>query len=187
LKKTCTYLEAAIANGTAPSTWSPGTTANWSCWWRNLMTGDKPNPDQFEIGQGQANTKIIITGRNCSYDPDDLASAASIAKDYNGGGKNDWFLPSRKELNALCLEFFNDPNSEYAGNVWSEYQLDGCRGRQSDVTGTANETQWRFAAVRYWSSSEGSQDYAMTQDFNSGTQGSQRKSFRFSVRPVRAF
>jgi hypothetical protein len=47
------------------------------------------------IGTGSANTDAIIAAQGSgSY-------AASIARDYNGGGYTDWFLPSKDELNQL--------------------------------------------------------------------------------------
>ena len=49
------------------------------------------------IGTGSANTDAIIAAQGSgSY-------AASIARDYNGGGYTDWFLPSRDELNQLYV------------------------------------------------------------------------------------
>ena len=148
---TCKYLEAAIANGTTLSTWkpgttaTPGTTAQWGCYDTEVMNAAQRTAS-LEIGTGRANT-MKITERICKG-TDDSTSAASIAKAYNGGGMDDWFLPSRKELNALCLEFFNDPNSKYAGNdLWTGYQKDGCIGRQSAVTSATNVTPgWSFAA-----------------------------------------
>ncbi len=47
------------------------------------------------IGTGLTNTNAIIAAQGSgSY-------AASIARDYNGGGYTDWFLPSKDELNQL--------------------------------------------------------------------------------------
>ena len=47
------------------------------------------------IGTGLTNTNAIIAVQGSgSY-------AASIARDYNGGGYTDWFLPSKDELNQL--------------------------------------------------------------------------------------
>ena len=47
------------------------------------------------IGTGLTNTNAIIAAQGSgSY-------AASIARDYNGGGYTDWFLPSKDELNLL--------------------------------------------------------------------------------------
>ena len=49
------------------------------------------------IGTGLTNTNTIIAAQGSgSY-------AASIARDYNGGGYTDWFLPSKDELNQLYV------------------------------------------------------------------------------------
>ena len=49
------------------------------------------------IGTGLTNTNAIIAAQGSgSY-------AASIARDYNGGGYTDWFLPSKDELNTLYV------------------------------------------------------------------------------------
>jgi hypothetical protein len=46
------------------------------------------------IGAGRKNTSLIL-----ATDAD--APAAKACKDYSGGGKTDWFLPSKDELNEL--------------------------------------------------------------------------------------
>ncbi len=47
-----------------------------------------------EIGEGKANTKAIMS--SCK------TSGAELAHSFVGGGKQDWFLPSKNELNELC-------------------------------------------------------------------------------------
>ena len=49
----------------------------------------------MDFGSGSANTDLIIAQNNGA------ASAAKLCRDYNGGGKTDWFLPSRFELSRL--------------------------------------------------------------------------------------
>ena len=46
------------------------------------------------IGAGKANTAAILA-------IDGNAPAALACKNYDGGGMNDWFLPSRGELNEM--------------------------------------------------------------------------------------
>jgi len=48
---------------------------------------------QETIGSGAANTKLIAAA--CR------SGAANTLSDYDGGGKTDWFLPSKDELNPL--------------------------------------------------------------------------------------
>ena len=64
-------------------------------WWNgsDVVTGATGTA----IGTGLANTNAIIAAQGSgSY-------AASIARDYNGGGYTDWFLPSKDELNQLYV------------------------------------------------------------------------------------
>ena len=64
-------------------------------WWNgtNIVTGATGTA----IGTGLTNTNAIIAAQGSgSY-------AASIARDYNGGGYTDWFLPSKDELNQLYV------------------------------------------------------------------------------------
>ena len=163
LKATCTYLEAAIANGTTPSTWKPGTTAQWGCKGTDVMTSLQRTAS-LEIGQGRANT-ILITGASCNVP----ASAASIAKAYNGGGRNDWFLPSRDELNELC---------KYVRNI----------GQAAGVTVPClGWSRTDFDTTFYWSSSEGYKGVAWLYHFLYGFGYTADKNDSLLVRPVRAF
>ena len=50
---------------------------------------------QSGIGSGQYNTKLMLNV--CTF------GAANAASAYNGGGKTDWFLPSKDELNEMYL------------------------------------------------------------------------------------
>ena len=68
------------------------------------------------IGTGRKNTDVIL-----AIDAD--APAAKACNDYNNGGKTDWFLPSKDELNQLYVNRTSVGNmgtSEY----WSSSQID---------------------------------------------------------------
>ena len=129
---------------------------------------DTERTASLEIGQGRANT-MKITERICKG-TDDSLSAASIAKAYNGGGKTDWSLPSKNELNELC---------KYARNT----------GQAVGATVRCEKGNIRsgFAADFYWSSSESNASSAWGQNFYNGFQFNYSKDFIYYVRPVRAF
>lgn len=81
------YLEAA------PDDQSEG--AEWGCY-KKLIPGEQGPA----IGTGQSNTQEIVKG--CK----EVNIAAKIASEYKGGGKSDWFLPSKDELNALYTNLY---------------------------------------------------------------------------------
>jgi hypothetical protein len=91
------YLEVA------PNTWSGGSSDPSMTWCSNTSTRLASLSDgsttttvtSEEIGSGSRNTKVMLAG--CTY------GAANMAASYNGGGKNDWFLPSSLELKELDL------------------------------------------------------------------------------------
>jgi hypothetical protein len=53
------------------------------------------------LGQGAENTKKILTAFPIAKYP---STAAAAAASYRGGGHNDWYLPSKEELNKLYLK-----------------------------------------------------------------------------------
>ena len=110
-------------------------------------------PTGTDVGAGRANTELIV--RVCGPD-----SAAGVAAAYRGGGKDDWFLPSKDELNALYV--------------------------QRKVVGALAVPR---GLGRFWSSSQSSDyvDEAWCQSFGNGTQGIDNKFDIWRVRPVRAF
>ncbi len=77
------YLEAAPENqGGAP----------WGCLGRSM-----PGAGGTAVGTGKRNTQEII--RICS----EGNTAAHLAAAYRGGGKSDWYLPSREELSLMYV------------------------------------------------------------------------------------
>jgi len=79
------------------------------------------------IGSGFRNTRLML--ENCTFGP------ANVIVLYNGGGKNDWFLPSKDELNKLrsakTIVGGFEPNlywssSEFAaGKAWYQFMALG--------------------------------------------------------------
>ncbi|MCL2155408.1 MAG: DUF1566 domain-containing protein [Leptospirales bacterium] len=98
------------------------------------------------IGRGRNNTDRIL-----AKVPD--APAAKACKDYRGGGKTDWFLPSEDELKELyrqrnlVLGFENDYYwySSSSGNPHDQQSLSFSEGNRY---GYDKDTTLRVRAVR---------------------------------------
>ena len=119
----------------------------------------------FEVGKGKANTDLMLAG--CG------SGAANTARAYRGGDKNDWYLPSKDELNELCK--------------FAKYQATG----KVDVR-CSRGTSFRggFASEYYWSSSEAEGRAAWIQTFvlgDTAVQSVRLKNEWIMVRPIRAF
>ena len=99
-------LVAAISDQTSAIRWHNGT---------NKITGAKG----VVIGTGFANTNSIIS----AHGETTTSYAAGLARAYKGGGYDDWFLPSKDELNKLYINkviiggFVNN-------NYWSSSEKD---------------------------------------------------------------
>lgn len=52
------------------------------------------------IGAGRTNTAVLLAAPDCTVAAD--PTAVSLAAGYRGGGLDDWYLPAKDELNALC-------------------------------------------------------------------------------------
>lgn len=108
------------------------------------------------ITNGQTNTDAIIN------QPGHTVSAASVCRAYNGGGFNDWYLPSITELNE-------------------------CRKNLFIINTVATEA---FYSLTYWSSTESfNGSYAMSQNFNLSDSIDQAsfKNFTYGIRAMRKF
>jgi len=126
LTATCTYLEAA------PSGWSIATatskasgcatagsaTVDPRCVWsKNTTTLNAVVAQGIAIGTGYKNTLAIIK-------QDSLAgTAATASQAYRGGGKTDWYLPSKDELNQMYLNKLVLGGFGVAG-YWSSFEQD---------------------------------------------------------------
>ena len=103
------YLEAAPVNQGTSLTWVSSGYSTTS-----LGTGE-------EVGAGRMNTYVIL---NVNAN----APAAKACADYRGGGKNDWFLPSKDELNEMYNARthlgITSGNYEYWSS--SQYNYDYC-------------------------------------------------------------
>jgi hypothetical protein len=68
------------------------------------------------IGSGLSNTDAVIAVQSIQAGASDFA--ARVARDYNGGGYNDWYLPSRSELLYLKNKIYYIPLS-ISDRVWT--------------------------------------------------------------------
>ena len=148
------FLDASGCHGlvAAPSDLSTG-----SAWYNGsyIVTGAT-----FDgVKAGQSNTKLIIDTQGAGpY----AASLCSTPIYSNYGLFEDWYLPSKYELNLMYLNI-GQGNALGLGNVGG------------------------FANTNYWSSSEWDNFNARFQSFVNGNQLSNGKNVTYYVRAVRAF
>ena len=110
------------------------------------------------IGSGEGNSQAIRRWQGtCSS-----CYASQLCQDLYLGGKTDWYLPSKYELN-LMYENIGQGNVLGLGNVGN------------------------FANYSYWSSTEFDYNSAWGQYFGNGNQIGGSKNYAGSVRAVRAF
>jgi Protein of unknown function (DUF1566) len=107
--------------------------------WMNPATSVATSTD---IGQGQANTDLILAGPP----PGQTNNAAYACDIYSSDGYNDWFLPSKDELDQLYLQrsYFHNPflsdgtywsSSEYnATDAWTQDFSTGGKTNTSKVS-----------------------------------------------------
>jgi len=95
----------------APALWYGGT-ADPVAEWSNMSVVIGAAAGGTAIGTGLANTDAIIAQEG--YTP----SGPSLCRDYTGGAKTDWFLPSQDELNQMYLQ--KDTIGGFSGDqYWS--------------------------------------------------------------------
>jgi len=116
---TAYYLEAALTNAVGGT--GVQTTMRWS------TRTSSPYPDVtgtlLTIGSGRNNTALIIAAEQADYPSDTYIYAALACKNYTSIGFesfNDWFLPSRDELEQLFLRRADFGLS--SGSFWSSSQ-----------------------------------------------------------------
>jgi hypothetical protein len=116
--------------------------ANQDCQRNNLYPGTvgeqtASTAASLPVGMGAANTTAIIARMNAgSVATNDYA--AGLARAYTGGGKTDWFLPSKDELNQLYLQKtvvggfaaadYCSSSQNSATNAWFQGFVNGYQG-----------------------------------------------------------
>ena len=123
---TAYYLEAAPENAAA-------STMGWSNSYVLIPNLSQTTSDttDWAIGRGRKNTAIIAAAH-----PDDTTAnnAAKAAAAYSGGGKDDWFLPSKEELNQMYIQIITVGWSSSQGsysNAWLQDFGNGNHGNYS--------------------------------------------------------
>lgn len=105
----------------APVTWYGGSTDPEVVWCSNTSTIISSPLDGTStitstgtaIGTGWTNTQIMMNV-GCTW------GTANIARNYLGGGKSDWFLPSKDELNTMYKFFTNTGRGGFSTyDYWS--------------------------------------------------------------------
>ncbi|MBA7549208.1 hypothetical protein ES705_41684 [subsurface metagenome] len=96
------------------------------------------------IGSGSANTDAIIA-QHIEVDVDTYA--AGLARAYTGGGYDDWFLPSKDELNQLWLN--RELIGGFAvGEYWSSSEASASHVWQQRFVGGWSQTNYHKNATR---------------------------------------
>jgi hypothetical protein len=154
------YIDTADAHSWTYLEVAPASTEWTSKEWGNSGTEIGGDAALTGIGDGQAATAAIVAhmeGQSIT------GTAAQLCDGLSEGGYNDWFLPSKDELNA----------------IWDNLVDDGS-GSNSGVGGFD-------PSGIYWSSSEFSSNNAWYQYFAIGAQSNYSKTNPTRVRAVRAF
>jgi len=125
--------------------------AHWGCYGASIAgaTGSA-------VGTGATNTTTIVAG--CA----EPGTAAKVADAYSLNGYDDWYLPSKDELNLM-----------YTG---------AGQGATAPFTNVGS-----FANDYYWSSTEFGTDFAFSQYFVNGNNGVSSKGGALLVRAIRSF
>jgi hypothetical protein len=127
------YIDGTGLHGLIAATADQSTTVSWGC------NGTTIGGTSTAIGKGQANTTTIVN--SCST----AGIAARICNDLVLNGYDDWFLPSKDELNLMYVQQttiggFTGPfywsSSEYnSSHAWGQNFINGLpkSNNKSDV------------------------------------------------------
>ncbi|MFZ9697575.1 MAG: hypothetical protein ACO3C5_08080 [Ilumatobacteraceae bacterium] len=131
------YLEAVVLSSQSNTTWSSRSNSQTSLYTGDAATVQRQRVDAKAIGMGRINTELIVQQSGPGV------YAAIRAAKYRRNGLDDWFLPSKDELNAL-------------------YDYKALSYGKASVANLAEGT--------FWSSTEAWKNIAWYQIFNDGTQ-----------------
>ena len=103
--------------------------AEWGC-----LSIDIVGANNLVIGSGSQNTDDILAA-NCTPNIEGNPLAANLASDYSLNGYDDWFLPSKDELNAMHVQkaviggfsiyYYWSSSEDISANSWIQRFNDG--------------------------------------------------------------
>ena len=175
---TCKYLEAA------PSLWNGGAADPNNRWAQQLPiaydtgtvgSSGGDTATSVAIGWGYRNTRAIVAQGNTNTSTSVSPIADSHTVTVLGVVYDDWYLPSRDELNQMC---------KWARNQSWVSDATACNNSGTLNTGPGASG---FSTGYYWSSSEYNANMAFPQDFTTGSQAAQYKFNYMYIRPIRSF
>lgn len=144
------FLEATTSD------WDGGSTLYWGGSTDFGGDEDTQAPELDAIGSGAANSAVIVAALGSGVSDPQYPARASMEMFSNG--YNEWFLPSRGELNLM-----------------------------HDNLHVAGLGDFGDPGYSYWSSSEEAETTAWSQNFSGGGQSASPKSTNLRVRAIRAF
>jgi hypothetical protein len=168
LNGACTYLEMA------PKNWSGEATDPGDEWCSSKTTSS--GGTRTAIGGGAENMTAMLTTTStfgaCT------ASAANAASAFRGGLMDDWYLPSKDELNAMC---------NYV-RTWTGTPSAPPTGSCTGTSATYASGDFGFDSGWYWTSSETAVSTAAVQRIdNASLNNGIKDNNAVQVRPIRAF
>ena len=123
------YLDGTGMHGLISATSDQSTGAQWGCY------GTTIGGTSTTIGTGQANTTAIVNG--CST----AGIAARICNDLVLNGYDDWFLPSKDELNQMYVQrtviggftsnYYWSSSENSSGYAWYQFFFSGSQSYYS--------------------------------------------------------
>lgn len=137
------YIEAAPQDQT-PDSWRHKGLVKWGC--RGISV---PDARYAGIGDGFENTQAILA----ACDEPDIAARKCV--EYRGGGKDDWFLPSKDELELIYAVLFEQGLGNLrSGEYWSSSETSSGRHAWNHNLSTGKQLysgkhpRYRVRAVR---------------------------------------
>jgi len=117
------------------------------------------------IGSGKENTRLMLAAG--------LAPAAQACANYRGGGKNDWFLPSKDELNEIYKQRNHFENTRFSfwsssqGNEYNAWNQSFDNGNQ-EFNDNTNDFAYSVRPIRSFSSEETTAQFQAENDSSTG-------------------